>query len=169
MGPQMGPLFVSRAFPFNLQTQLIYFSLWKTLPGEVLLLCNAAARGSSRQMNLTAQKHAFWQPRQAGDRCGAGESRPSCDLRELYPVGSSDTTSKCSEGSLNHTHARSLSLGSLQWAATFSRLRLWGGTARTPKYTLIRWFPWFIICLPAGLPGIQGLWTAIGGMSPKRI
>lgn len=67
VGPQMGPLFVSRAFPFNLQTQLIYFSLWKTLPGEVLLLCNAAARGSSRQMNLTAQKHAFWQPRQAGD------------------------------------------------------------------------------------------------------
>lgn len=29
MGPELGPLLASWALPFNLQTQLIYFSLWK--------------------------------------------------------------------------------------------------------------------------------------------
>lgn len=45
-------------------------------------------------------------------RGGAAESWPGCDLRELYPVGLSDTVSKCLEESLNPTHARSLALGS---------------------------------------------------------
>lgn len=104
---------------------------------------------------------------------GPAESPPGWVFERLHPEGISGTASNRSAESLNHSHTQKTSQNSLRCKSIFSllsclRLRVWTAIPLDPC-----WFtgsPDFVMCSPAGLPGINRRrgWLQVA-TSPERI